>query len=100
MRTLFFWLGLLVLAAAFGTLLWDLIRWAGNGAFALSRLGEIWAMLHRESLLSLEPALVRHLDPWLWEDLVFPLLQQPAVVVLALLGLIFMLISRLFAPRA
>jgi len=98
-RFVFFWLGLLILAAAFGTLLWDVIRWAGAGDFLLSSVGDIWAMIDRDSLLLAEPALVRHVAPWTWEDVLFPILQQPALLVLGLLGLILMLISRAFAPR-
>ncbi|GAB5470437.1 MAG: hypothetical protein Kilf2KO_34670 [Rhodospirillales bacterium] len=99
MRTFFYWLGLIVIAAGVGTLLWDLIRWAGADAFFFSSLGDIWALVDRDSLLLLEPALVRHVAPWTWEDLVFPLLQQPALLVLGLLGLALMLLSRLFARR-
>ena len=99
MRSLLFWFGLVVLAAAFGTLLWDAVRWAGAGSFAFSTLGEIWVRLDRDSLLLLEPALVRHIGPWTWEDAVFPLLQQPALLDLCLLGLFCMLLPRLFRRR-
>jgi len=99
LRTILFWLGLVVLAAAVGTFLWDLLRWAGEGSFRLSSLGEIWALLHRDSLLLLEPALVRHVAPWTWEDAVFPVLQQPAILDLGILGLVLMLLSRLFRRR-
>ncbi len=99
MRTFFFWLGLIIVAAAFGTLLWDLIRWAGEGAFALSSTGDVWVLVNRDSLLLLEPALVRHVAPWTWEDVVFPLLQQPALLVVGVLGLLFMLLSRAFSRR-
>ncbi len=99
LRILLFWLGLIVLAAAVGTLLWDLLRWAGEGEFQLSSLGDIWALLHRDSLLLLEPALVRHIAPWTWEDVAFPVIQQPALLDLGVLGLALMLLSRLFRAR-
>ncbi len=99
LRTLLFWLGLVVLAAGVGTVLWDATRWAGESAFQISSLGDIWALLHRDSLLLLEPGLVRHVAPWTWEDVAFPLLQQPAILVLGVLGLLLMLLSRLFRQR-
>lgn len=99
LRIFFFWLGLILLAAGVGTLLWDLLRWAVDGAFALSSLGDIWVMLHRDSLLLVEPALVRHVAPWTWEDLAFPIIQQPALLDLGVLGLALMLLSRLFRQR-
>ncbi|MEO1191962.1 MAG: hypothetical protein AAFY02_09415 [Pseudomonadota bacterium] len=100
MRSLLGWLGLLVMAMAAGTLIWDVIRWIGDGFFALSSLGDIWALIDRDSLLLLEPALVRHVAPWTWEDLVFPLLQQPALLVLGVLGLLILFFSRLFRGRS
>ncbi len=99
LRIFLFWLGLIVLAAAAGTLLWDLLRWAGQGDFALSSLGDIWILLHKDSLLLIEPALVRHVAPWTWEDLVFPIIQQPALLDLGVLGLAIMLLSRVFRQK-
>jgi len=101
LRRLGFILGLLLLLAAAGALGRDLWLWLGaeaaDGAgFRLHALGNLWAALHRESLLLLQPAIERHVAPWLWEDLVFPLLQAPAAIVLGLPGL---LLLRLCRPR-
>lgn len=61
---------------------------AGLGAAALAAdiatvgapraLGAWWADLHRDSLQLAQPAIERHLSPWLWDAIVLPLLLAPA----------------------
>lgn len=83
-RRLGFYLGLLLLVAAAAALLRDLWLWLdGDQGFRLHALGNLWAAIHRDSLLLLQPAVERHLSVWLWERIVFPLLQAPASVVFA-----------------
>lgn len=97
MRRVGFYLGLLLLLVAAAALARDLWLWlAGDEGFRLHALGNLWAALDRESLLLLQPAVERHLAVWLWEGIVFPLLQAPAVVVFAIPGL---LLARLCRPR-
>ena len=97
MRRLGFTLGLLLVAAAAAALLRDLWLWLdGDQGFQLRALGNLWAAIHRDSLLLLQPAIERHVAVWLWEWVVFPLLEAPAVVVFAVPGLILL---RLCRPR-
>ncbi|HKY95073.1 MAG TPA: hypothetical protein VJL84_07180 [Kiloniellales bacterium] len=96
-----FYLGLLLLLAGALALLRDLWLWLDSGqggdqGFRLHALGNLWAAVDRDSLLLLQPAIERHLAVWLWEWIVFPLLQAPAVVVFAVPGLI---LARLCRPR-
>jgi hypothetical protein len=78
-------------------LLRDLWLWLdGDQGFQLHALGNLWAAIHRDSLLLLQPAIERHVAVWLWEWVVFPLLEAPAVVVFAVPGLILL---RLCRPR-
>jgi hypothetical protein len=92
-----FYLGLLLLLAGAAALARDLWLWLdGDAGFRLQSLGNLWAALHRESLLLLQPAVERHLAVWLWEWIVFPLLEAPAVVVFAVPGL---LLAWLCRPR-
>jgi hypothetical protein len=96
-RRLGFTLGLLLAAAAAAALLRDLWLWLhGDQGFRLHALGNLWAAIHRDSLLLLQPAVERHVSVWLWEKIVFPLLQAPAFVVFAVPGLILL---RLCRPR-
>ncbi|MEM8741774.1 MAG: hypothetical protein AAGE13_09780 [Pseudomonadota bacterium] len=61
----------------------------------LRPIGEIWFQLHSESLLTLQPAIERYVAEWLWNPVIQTVLELPAAPVLAGLGLLFMLISRI-----
>jgi len=56
-------------------------------------LGKLWSDWHQESLLLLQPAIERHVAPWLWSDIVQPVLQAPAFVVFLIIGLILWLLT-------
>lgn len=78
------WLLLVLAAVAAGR---DGLLWYETGALNPLPLGQVWASLHRDSLLLVEPALVRHVHPALWEWIAFPLLQSSAAGVAALAGI-------------
>ncbi|MEO0426705.1 MAG: hypothetical protein AAF160_04590 [Pseudomonadota bacterium] len=65
---------LLLLAA----LVRDGIASLDAGVWTPVALGQWWAEIDRSSLLLLQPAIERHYDPALWEDVIQPLLETPA----------------------
>ncbi len=77
---------------------YDAIVFLDRGVFPFSAIGDIWALVHRNSLLLLEPAITRHVSEPLWDWIVFPLLQQSAAAVCIGLGLAI-LIVRAYARR-
>jgi hypothetical protein len=77
----------LLLAAAAFAAGFDALKWLESGAFDPIPVGQVWANLHQDSLLLVEPALVRHVHPFLWEWIAFPLLQTSAALVALILGL-------------
>jgi hypothetical protein len=79
---------LLLLACALAAFGRDVYAFLDRGELGLTPLGQIWFELHSNSLQLLEPAIVRHVHPFVWEWLVFPLLQQPAVPVFLALALL------------
>lgn len=54
--------------------------------FRLLDTGEVWARIHRESLLQLQPAVERYLTPWLWDPVIFTVLQTPLTPMCLILG--------------
>jgi hypothetical protein len=92
-------LGLILLAIALWLGVRDGLTLLETGDFDPAPLGQIWADLHRDSLLLLEPGIVRHAHPALWEWIVFPLLQAPATLVFAVPGLGLTLATRNQTPR-
>ena len=93
------------------------MRWIGVGVFGLGLLnlgnemaraltsqrgfrlldtGEVWADLHRSSLLTLQPAVERYLTPWLWDPVILTILTTPLTPMALILGT-FILIAT--SPR-
>ena len=89
--------GLLILVAGFFAA-GLAIRAAALGAAPPSDpLGRLWFDAHPSSLNALQVMLERHIWPPLWQDIVFPILQQPAPLVAAggvLLGGLWLLFTR------
>lgn len=74
-----FGLGLAVLAVDIST--------AFTGSeFRLLALGELWAWVHLDSLLLLQPAVERHISPVIWDPGVQTLLEWPASVEFLVIG--------------
>jgi hypothetical protein len=98
-RFLFRFLGLLTLAAAFILVVYDGARYIANQTLDFTTIGYVWASVHQNSLLLFQPAVERHLTPWLWQSLIQPyFLEQPACVLLLILGVILILLGRRKKP--
>ncbi len=92
-------LGWILLAIALWLGAHDGLALLETGDFEPTPLGQVWADIHRDSLLLLEPGIVRHVHPALWEYVVFPLLQVPAALIFAVFGLALALAARSQTPR-
>ncbi len=79
---------------------YDAIVFLDRGVFPLSAIGDIWALIHRNSLLLLEPAITRHVSEPLWDWIVFPLLQRSATAVFIGLGVAILIIRAVMRRRA
>ena len=80
----------------------EIMAFAADGKLLAKPLGKIWFELHKNSLLLLQPGIERYLHPWLWGGIVQPLLERPplaAAGAFAGLGLVLVLLGRLFRPR-
>jgi hypothetical protein len=91
-------LGLVSLAAGFFFLVYDGTQTIANGRLSFTSLGFIWAQVHQNSLLLLQPAIERHVAVWLWQLVIQPTLEQPAFLCFAILGAILMLLGRKKKP--
>ena len=63
------------------------------GEGRLRALGEWWFALHPESLQLAQPAIERHLAPWLWDPPALFVLEQPAALLFAVVGAALLLLS-------
>jgi hypothetical protein len=92
---MFRWLALLFFLLTLAVLAGDIyVSLAGDGVIRLHALGELWAWLHRDSLLLLQPAIERHISPALWDPGIQTVLEWPAAADFGALAAIFWLLRR------
>lgn len=65
----------------------------GPNRVMLHSLGERWHQYHPSSALQVSPAVSRHVSPWLDDNIVQPLMLQPAFLIFFALWLIFSFFS-------
>jgi hypothetical protein len=92
-RFLFRFAGLWVLAAGFLALVYDGAVSIAAGDLRLSKTGELWRYVHFSSLQQIQPALERHVHPFLWDPVMVTILLAPPFVVLGVIGSILVLIG-------
>jgi hypothetical protein len=63
------------------------------GGFALRALGQWWFFIHPDSLQLVQPAIERHVAPFLWDPVILSILQAPAAVLFAGLGACLLLLA-------
>ena len=87
-------LGWLLLAAglvAAGLDIWNSIS---ESELALIPLGQHWFEISPNSLNAAQAGIERHVWPPLWQDIIQPLLEQPASILLIVLGLLLLVVTR------
>jgi hypothetical protein len=94
-RFLFRFLGLVTLAAAFIFFVYDGTRSIAAGHLALTKVSDAWSAIDQASLLALQK---QHVAMWLWDPVLQALLEQPAWLVLVVLGAILVLLGRKKKP--
>jgi len=97
-RFLFRFVGFVILAGAFITLVYDGTKSIAGRQLVFTPLGQVWNNIHSTSLQLLQPAIERHISPYLWDPVVLNILTAPAWLVLGIVGAILMLIGRKKKP--
>ena len=97
-RFLFRFVGFVILAGAFITLVYDGTKSIAGRQLVFTPLGQVWNNIHSTSLQLLQPAVERHISPFLWDPVVLNILTAPAWLVLGIVGAILMLIGRKKKP--
>lgn len=97
-RFLFRLLGLLTLAAAFVLFVYDGTRSIASNEFVITKLGDLWSAVHQNSLLLLQPAIERHVAVWIWDPVLLTVLEQPAWLILLIIGALLILLGRRKKP--
>jgi membrane-bound ClpP family serine protease len=97
-RFLLRFLGLWILAAAFVFFVYDGTKSIAGNQLYVTKLGESWNAIDSTSLQLLQPAIERHVTPWLWDPVAMSVLTAPTWVVLAVVGAILILLGRKKKP--
>ena len=86
--------GWLLILAALVLLGRDFYLWFASGHWAATLAGKLWHQLSPDTLDRLQAGIERHVWPRLWSDVIAPVLQQPAWLVLGVAGLVLAVIPR------
>ena len=101
-RAFFVFLALLAFIVAAMALAAECTGFVSSGELFAKPLGQLWRELDKDSLLLLQPAVERHLSPWLWQRILFPLLLQPPIAAagaFAALAFLLLVVAGLFRRR-
>jgi hypothetical protein len=79
-------LGLVLVAAGFVGLVVDATRSVANGTVTFTPLGEFAFAVFPRTFPLIEPAVTRHVHPWLWDPVLLNFFLLPASIVGFLLG--------------
>ena len=78
--------GWLLLAGALAGLIFELYRWASDGVYQVTAVAEVWVAINANSLVGFGAIIEQRLSPWLWIEVIVPLLTLPVWLVLGLPG--------------
>jgi hypothetical protein len=92
-------IGFFLLSAAFVALVIDGTRSIAAGEFMATPLGATAFWLFPTKFPILQPAVERHLHPWLWDPLLVNLLLAPGWAILGALGFLLFAAGLRRAPR-
>ena len=94
MRLLVVVIGWILLALGVAILCHDLVKWILSGVFEVIDVGLFWFLVHPDSLKLAEPAIARHIHPFLWHPVMSSILLAPAFVIFAVPGVILLYLTR------
>jgi hypothetical protein len=94
-RGFFRLIGLLLLAGGFIFMVYDGARFVADQNLRFTRFGQFWNDIHQSSQEAFRNW-VKGAAPWLWNNVVEVLLNQPVFAVLDVVGILLMI---LFRPR-
>ncbi|HEX9466551.1 MAG TPA: hypothetical protein VGB82_28470 [Alphaproteobacteria bacterium] len=84
------WILLLLALIAAGH---DGLIYLKTGAYSPTEIGALWYTIDRGSLNLVQAVIERYIHPFLWQDVIFPLLVWPAWLVLIGLAVILGILS-------
>ncbi|MDJ1157572.1 hypothetical protein QNA08_04890 [Chelatococcus sp. SYSU_G07232] len=87
-------LGFLLVAGGFVSLVIDGTRAIANSTVAFTPLGATLLAIFPKTFPLIEPAVARHVHPFLWDPVLLSLFTAPTFAVAAVIGLAFLWLGR------
>ena len=81
---------LLIALAVFGH---EVYSAAGGGGYRLISGGELWFRFDGNSLVGFQALIEKNIAPWLWSDIVLPVLRGPAWAIPLVPGALLLLLG-------
>lgn len=88
------WLGWLLLFVALGTWAYEAIMALIEWDYRVIAGGELWARAGRNSLVGFQAFIEKQIWPWLWWNIVLPILQGPAWAIPLVPGFLLIVLFR------
>jgi hypothetical protein len=84
----------LLLLAALGLFAYEVFGAISSGHYELVAGGKLWASIHANSLVGFQALIEKNLSPWLWREILLPILLGPAWAIAAAPGILLAIICR------
>lgn len=97
-RFIFRFFGLWILAAAFIFLIYDGTKSIAANAMHFTIAKDLWSSIDHGSRAAFESWITRHAPPWVWDPVVRTILDQPAWLILGVVGAFLILIGQKKKP--
>ena len=94
MRLVVVVIGWILLALGVAILCHDLVKWILSGVFEVIDVGLFWFLVHPDSLKLAEPAIARHIHPFLWHPVMSSILLAPAFLIFGVPGVMLLYLTR------
>jgi ABC-type Fe3+ transport system permease subunit len=94
MRSIFRALAFVFLIAALAAAIYEVLLYFGSDEYRSYPLGQLWFDLDPGSLNLVQAVTERYIAQWLWDPVIFTLLQWPAWSVFGGIGVILLFLTR------
>ncbi len=85
---------ILFLLAALGLFAYEIVGAISGWGYDLIAGGELWADIHANSLVGFGALIEKNISPWLWGEIIVPILLAPAWAIAVVPGLVLAILCR------
>ena len=84
----------LLLLIVLGLFAYEIVGALSDGGYELIAGGELWASIHANSLVGFGSLIEKSVSPWLWGEIIVPILLAPAWAIAAVPGFVLAILCR------